>query len=75
MKLIIFDNGDPSVGIFGGEYEMTCPFEREDVDKDKLEFFRKNAISLYAEFDSATYAMYDFEVEETERGYLKSVEL
>lgn len=74
MKLIIFFKGDQSVGIFPAQYELECPFEKEDTDQTELDFFKKEAIQLYAEFDSASGAMYDFEIEEQEKMYMQSIE-
>ena len=73
MKLIIFFNGDPSVGVFPAEYEVECPFSIEDIDKDGLKLFKELIMSAYREFD-CNYAMYDFEIEQMTKEYNKQFE-
>lgn len=63
MKLIVFDEGDSSVGIFSRQFEIDCPFEKDYADDGELAFFKSRIEQLYAEFDSCSYAMYDFEIE------------
>lgn len=64
MKLIIYDRGDKSVGIFSRQFEIECPFEKDETEKEELDFFKGEAVKLYSEFDAASYALYDFEYEE-----------
>jgi hypothetical protein len=45
----VTDQGDPSVGIYGVEYALQCPFTLEDVDNDILEWWRDEVGKLYAE--------------------------
>jgi len=64
MKLTIYDRGDESVGIFPRQFEIQCPFDKDDIEQSDLDFFKSEAELLFAEFDSASYSMYDFEYEE-----------
>lgn len=62
MKLYLTDNGDPSVGIFPATYEITCPFERSDVDEETMDDFKREITSIYNEYgDARMKAEYDFE--------------
>lgn len=61
MKLIVTDHADPSVGMFQQTWEVDCPFT-SDSDKETLEYFRNQIVSLYKEFgDGYVEAIYDFE--------------
>lgn len=74
MKLVIYDGGDPSVGIFPIAWEMDVPFERNDVDNEILNEFRDEVIKLYQEYgDCKPTASYDFEIEEESKEIYKNL--
>ena len=61
-KLTIIDNGDSSVGINPVWFEIDCPFNRNEVDEETLEWFRAEQIKIYKEFcEGSCMASYDFE--------------
>lgn len=49
IKAKIVDKADPSVGAFGTEWIVECPFG-EDADKEDREFFREGITQLYSEY-------------------------
>lgn len=62
MKLIVTAHGDESVGIWSDDFEIECPFEKEDVESESLEFFRDKIKELYKEFcDMGIRVEYDFD--------------
>ena len=68
MKLIIKDNGDPSVGIPSSHWTIDVPFEKDMFDeeefKSNLEAFRDAMIIEYQNYcEGKCYADYDFELE------------
>ncbi len=64
MKLYIYHNGDSSVGILGEELEIATPFEKDELEADDLEYFKKSMLDVYKDFsDFKLTAMYDFELE------------
>lgn len=67
MTLFVTDHGDPSVGRFPQTWEVICPFERDQVEQDSMEFFKAAILAAYAEFtECATSAEYDFELDKYE---------
>ena len=64
FKLYIIDNGDWSVGIPSSQYEIVCPFWK-DEDEEIKEEFRKAAMELYKPYcEGRMVAVYDGEVDE-----------
>lgn len=60
--LIVEDRGDPSVGIFSQSFQIPCPFFKNDVEPDALEYFRDKIEELYGEFtERRVICQYDFE--------------
>lgn len=70
MKLIIFDKGDESVGLFPTSYEIDCPFNKDDVEQADLDQFKETMVSIYKEYD-CQLAMYDFEIDGENAHYLE----
>lgn len=66
MTIILFitDHGDESVGIFGAEFKIQTPFHFRESDKEALESFKKDMISLYGNFCHNCTAQYDWERQE-----------
>jgi hypothetical protein len=66
MKLYIFNNGDPSVGIFSEQWEIQCPFNKEDLHHENDEdYFKEKMLKLYQEFcEFKLYALYDYELKQ-----------
>lgn len=65
VELVVYDAGDPSVGIFPCSWTVMCPFCKDNTDKEELEFFRKAVLDLYKEFaEGRLTADYNFELEE-----------
>ena len=66
MKLYIFSNGDPSVGIFPIQFEIECPFNREDLTNEYDEdYFKDSMLKLYQAFvEFKLYARYDYELKQ-----------
>ena len=63
MKLIIFDNGDPSNGISETQYEIDVPFNKDDVEYGTLSFFKDSIHNIYKEFaEGRLILLYDFEI-------------
>ena len=71
MKLILFDKGDESVGIFPAQYSVDCPFDKDQMDKEELEFFKTCVLGVYMEYGCHS-AMYDFEID-AENKYYESI--
>ena len=70
MILTITDEGDPSVGIFSQNWNIECPFNKDDVDQQNLEWFRFTISKAYGPFcEGKLIAMYDFEFEQFEEEY------
>ena len=62
MKLIVIDKADPSAGILESTYEITCPFERNEVDEHDLKDFKWIVTCLYSHFAvGKLQVLYDFE--------------
>ena len=62
MKLIVTLHGDESVGIWSSDFEIECPFEKDDVDTEGLEYFKEGIKELYKQFnDMGVSVEYDFE--------------
>ena len=75
MKLYINDEGDPSVGIFGVQWEVECPFEKSDTDQDEFEDFRKQIEAVYAPYcQGRMWSAYDFELQESDEVYTEFVD-
>jgi hypothetical protein len=65
MKLFIFNAGDDSVGLNPIEYSVECPFERNEVEQNDLEYFRELQVNCFSEFlDLKVRGIYDFEFKE-----------
>ncbi|KKQ95352.1 MAG: hypothetical protein UT21_C0006G0024 [Candidatus Woesebacteria bacterium GW2011_GWA1_39_11b] len=65
MKLTIIDHGDTSAGLDPQTWEIDCPFNREDVDKDTLEWFRNKINGMYYYFaNGKIISLYDFEIKD-----------
>jgi len=61
IKLIVTDQGDPSVGIFPESWLVESPIIDKN-EKENLEFFKAEIIKLYDSFcDGKCVAGYDFE--------------
>lgn len=50
MKLYVTDQGDRTVGIWEQTWVIECPFNKNDIDEDNLEWFRSEIERLYKEF-------------------------
>jgi len=62
MKLIIYNEGDRSVGLNPYHYELLCPFEKEDVEDEVLKWFKEIQLKTYQEcLDLHVKAYYDYE--------------
>jgi hypothetical protein len=62
MNLIVTLHGDESVGIWSAVFIIECPFEKEDIEPEDLEFFRNKIKELYEQYnDMGIRAEYDFE--------------
>ena len=80
MKLIIKDNGDPSVGIMSAYWEVEVPFDRAELSGDELELnlegFRKDMIKAYEDYcEGHCSASYDFEIEADEESEEETLKL
>jgi hypothetical protein len=66
MLLYIFNNGDPSVGIFTQQWEVQCPFNKEDLqDENDEDYFKEKILAMYQEFcEFKLYALYDYELKQ-----------
>ena len=66
MLLYIFSNGDPLVGIFPEQWEVQCPFNKEDLnDEHDEDYFKEKILAMYQEFaESKLYALYDYELKQ-----------
>jgi hypothetical protein len=66
MKLYIFNNGDPSVGIFPDQWEIQCPFNREDLMNEHDEdYFKDEMLKVFQQFcEFKVYGLYDYELKQ-----------
>lgn len=72
MKLIIVDQGDPSVGIFSMVYTLETPVDK-DTDSDDRKWFKKQISNLYQQFAEGRLTI-DYEDELLEEGrYINSL--
>lgn len=63
VKLHIFDSGDLSVGIFGQEWTVECPFDIE-YPEEEMEDFKSAIINVYKEYcNGRIRAIFDFETD------------
>ncbi len=64
MKLYIYHGGDPSVGIFPEQWEIQCPFNKEDLnDENDEDYFKEKMLKVYQEFSEfKLFAVYDYEM-------------
>lgn len=64
--IIIWSNGDSSVGIPGNSVEIELGFDIHDKnDKEFLNYYRNKFKEIYYElWDEKVYVLYDFEYEE-----------
>ena len=75
MKLYISDNGDPSVGIFGTQWEIECPFEKSECEEKDLVVFKNDVEALYAPYcEGRMWSAYDFELQEHDEVYTEFVD-
>lgn len=61
MKVFVFDssNGDCKKSYI----ELVCPFEKQDVPSETLEYFRHGVADLYNDFAKGTVkVVFDFEI-------------
>jgi hypothetical protein len=65
MKLFIFSHGDESVGLNPQEFEIQCPFEKDEVEDNVLAWFAEIQLKTYREcLDIYVKAAYDFQLKE-----------
>ena len=66
MVLYINSNGDSSVGIFPEQWQVQCPFNKEDLqDEHDEDYFKEKMLTLYQEFvDFKLTARYDYELKQ-----------
>ena len=65
MKLFIFCNGDESVGLSSSEYSIECPFEKNEVDQNDIDYFRELQVNVFSEFlDLKARGLYDYELKD-----------
>lgn len=63
MRLYVWDQGDPSVGLQGAEYIVNCPFPDDETDKEQLDWFKEEIGKIYKEFCEGRMVLcYDFEL-------------
>ena len=63
LKLYIWDEGDPSVGLFSQEWIIDCPFTKDEVDEENLDWFKKQILDSYKEYcQGRCVCMYEFEL-------------
>ena len=75
MKIYINDNGDQSVGVRAQQWEIQCPFEKSEVDKEDLEFFRNQMEIAYGAYcEGRMWSAYDFELQESDEVYTEFVD-
>lgn len=66
LILIVWDQGDPSVGIYPQAWTVVAPFSRKDAmnDGELREGFRKEIEAVYKEYaEGRVMADYDFETD------------
>ena len=65
MILTITDEGDPTVGMFPQSWNIECPFNKDDVTQEDLDWFKYETVNIYKEFcNGRIIAMYDYEFEQ-----------
>ena len=65
MKLFIFSHGDDSVGLNPQEFEIQCPFEKDEVEDTVLAWFAEIQLKTYREcLDIYVKAVYDFKLKD-----------
>lgn len=68
MKLFVTETGDSSAGIFSHTWEISCPFEADEMEKPDLDWFKGQILSAYREFAATKMtAIYDYELAELEK--------
>lgn len=65
LKLYIWDEGDPSVGLFSQEWIIDCPFTKDEVDEENLDWFKQQILDSYKEYcQGRCVCMYEFELQQ-----------
>jgi hypothetical protein len=62
MILYVIDKGDPSVGLFQAEYQIQCPFDKEDMNPEELVQFKHDIENIYSDYSNGKLILrYDYE--------------
>jgi hypothetical protein len=70
MKLTVFDAGDPSIGIFATQWDIECPFDKDEASEEELTSWKQDITELYIGYcEGRLTAMYDFEIEAENKLY------
>lgn len=72
MNIVVSDQGDESVGLFGSSYTIETPISETD-DIDEIELFREMVIDVYSNFaHGKVTAFYQWEIDKRENEYLEN---
>ena len=63
MKLFIREAGDMSAGIFPATWQVDCPFDADEQEKETMDWFKDEILSLFREFqETKMTAYYEHEI-------------